>query len=124
MNQPQRKVAGRLWQEPPTTKEWLLASLDLTVSMRTTMKFLYPRPPAKKLIAQWNRCGTASTLLTKQILSVFWDVDAEVKVWNNSTLKNAVILERSADNTEQLVSGIFILFSLLDLPRTQSPRFY
>jgi len=39
----------------------------------------------------------------QQVMGVFWDLDAEIKVWNNSTLKSASILESSNSNTEQLV---------------------
>jgi len=43
------------------------------------------------------------TCTLQQIIDVFWDIDQELKVWNNSTLKAAQVLERNASNTEQLV---------------------
>jgi len=38
-----------------------------------------------------------------QVRDVFWDLDCELKVWNNSSLKAASILSSNSSNTEQLV---------------------
>jgi len=39
----------------------------------------------------------------QQVLDIFWDLDSELKVWNNSTLKAVSLLESNSSNTEQLI---------------------